>query len=206
MDGLRNTIGPDGYRLVLPEGWIRLNVRGDVDKTIREAIAHSPIDTLPRDERPKRRAALEGRLRLAINNAKKIDAYAMYVPLKGMHGLAIPASFMVAAATDFSGGGPEQDVLDQLLSAPGAQPVVLDGSDAVRTESVVSGSDEDLEHEIQARQVSYTVAVPGTQEWLIVLFDVLLGDGSDEEYDKLVEALTFLFDSIMTTFRWQFSD
>ena len=196
--------GPDGYRLVLPNGWIRLNVRDDVDATVAEALAEISFDSLPRDERPRRRAAIEGRLRQAIANAKRIDAYAMYLPIKGMHGLAIPASFLVAEATDFSGGGPASEVLAQLLAAPDAQPVTVDGVEAVRTASATSGIDEETGREVPARQIVYTIPVPDTAQWLVVVFDVIAGEGMSDEYTAFVDALVVLFDGIMTTFRWNF--
>jgi hypothetical protein len=199
-------LGPDGYRLALPDGWVRLNVRENVDAIIADALAEMDFGRLPRDERPKRRAAIEGRLRLAVENAKKIDAYAMYVPLKGMHGIAIPASFIVAEATDFSGGGPEDEVLGQLLIAPGAQSVMLDGSAAVRSESTTGGIDEVSGTKIPTRQIVYTVAVPNTVQWLVVVFDVVAGSGDSEEYTAFVDALVMLFDGIMTTFRWNYFD
>ena len=200
----RDRFGPDGYRLALPQGWVRLNVRESHDAVVAEALAEIDFDSLPRDERSKRRAALEGRLRLAIDKAKKIDAYAIYLPLKGMHGLAIPASFIVAEATDFSGGGPQADVLAQLLTDPGARPAIIDGSDAVRTESVTGGVDEMSGTEVPARQIVYTIPVPDTQQWLLAVFDVIAGEGESEQYVAFVDALIVLFDSIMTTFRWNF--
>lgn len=123
--GARHSVGPDGNRLVLPEGWVRLNVRDYADRVVRAALESLSFDSLPRDERPRRRAAIEGRLRLAMDNAKKIDAFALYVPLGDMHGMAVPASFVVAEATDFASGGPESDVLMQLLAGPGATQALL---------------------------------------------------------------------------------
>jgi hypothetical protein len=199
-------LGPDGYRVVLPDGWIRLNVREDVDATVADALSDISFENLPRDERPKRRAAIEGRLRQAVANAKRIDAYAMYVPLKGMHGTAIPASFIVAEATDFAGGGPQEDVLAKLLTASGARPVTVDGVDAVRTEASTSGVDEPSGHEVPARQIVYTIPVPDTAQWLLVVYDVIAGAGMTAEYAAFVDALVVLFDGIMSTFRWNFFD
>jgi hypothetical protein len=201
----QRTFGPDGYRLILPEGWTQLDVRQDVDTTVADALRLVPLDELPRDERPKRRAAIEGRLRQAIAGARRVDAFAMYLPLMGMHGTAIPASFVVAEATDFSGGGPEEEVLQQLLSAPGAGPVVIDGSDGVRTDTRTEGIDELSGQQIPARQIVYTVPVPDSLQWLLVVFDVVSDEDLDEEAALFVEALVALFDAIMTTFRWQFA-
>jgi hypothetical protein len=199
-------LGPDGYRVALPEGWVRLDVRADVGATVAAALAEISFESLPRDERPKRRAAIEGRLRQAIASAKRVDAYAMYLPLKGMHGTAIPASFIVAEATDFSGGGPQHDVLAQLLAAPGAQPVTVDGVEAVRTEAATSGVDEVSGQEVPARQIVYTIPVPDTLQWLLVVYDVIAGEQMSEEYAAFVDALVVLFDGIMSTFRWNFFD
>ncbi len=203
---MRRRLGPDGYRLALPQGWVRLNVREDIDAVVAEALADIDFSSLPRDDRPGRRAAVEGRLRLAVRNAQKIDAYAMYLPVKGMHGIAIPASFIVAEATDFSGSGPPEEVLAQLVTGPGATPAMLDGSAAVRTEAVTGSLDEPSGIEVTARQIVYTVPVPETFQWLIVVFDVLAGDGTSDEYASFVDALVMLFDGIMTTFRWNFFD
>lgn len=202
-NGRAHVGGPGGYRLILPDGWAQLDVRRDVDVTVAEALAQVPFDGIPRDERPKRRAAIEGRLRQAITNARKVDAYAMYIPLGGMHGMAIPASFIIGEATDFSGAGPEGEVLQQLLATPGAQPVVIDGSDGVRTESRTEGADELSGQVVPARQVVYTVPVPDSLEWLVVVFDVLSDEELEPDASMFVEALIALFDAVMTTFRWQ---
>jgi hypothetical protein len=130
----------------------------------------------------------------------------MYVCLQGMHGMAIPASFIVGEATDFSGGGPEKEVVAELLTAPGAQPVVIDGSDGVRTESNTVGADEPTGQQVPARQVVYTVPVPDSSEWLVVVFDVVSDDTADENAVMFVRALIMLFDAVMSTFRWQFPD
>lgn len=195
--------GPAGYRLVLPRGWTQLDVRQDPDVTVAEVLAEVPLDDLPIDERPKRRAAIEGRLRSAISRARKVDTYAMYLAVQGMHGMAIPASFVVAEATDFSGSGPAEDVLDELLAAPNAVPVLVDGSDAVRTLSIASALDEASGQEVPAQQVVYTIPVPGSPQWLLVVFEVIAGDGMDDDYAALVNALIGLFDAVMTTFRWR---
>lgn len=199
-------VGAAGYRLVLPEGWVRLNVRDDKQATVDSVLAEIPLDSLPRDERAKRRVAVEGRLRAAIDNARKIDAYAMYLPLHGMHGLAIPASFVVAAASDLMGSGTDEQILEALMGSPGARPVVLDGSDAVRTETTNVTMDEASGIEVGAVQIVYTVHVPGTTEWLVVVYDVMTSDEPDEDYRQFVDALVALFDGIMSTFRWTFAD
>ena len=194
-------VGPDGYRLVLPAGWVQLDVRQDLDKTIADVLTEMPFDGIPRDERPRRRATVEGRLRRAIAAARTVDAYAMYVPLKGMQGSAVPASFVVADATDFS-GGPPHEVLRQLLSSPDAQPVDVDGVEATRTETTTTGVDEPTETEVHVRQVVYTVPVPDSLQWLIVVYEIVIDERLDVEARNVVDALVTLFDAVMTTFRW----
>ena len=205
MSESRVPSGPDGYRIVLPQGWTQLDVRADINATVAGALAGIPFERAPRDDRARLRAAIEGRLRTAIADAKKVDAYALYVCLQGMRGIAIPASFVIGQATDFSGGGPEGDVLAQLLTAPGAQPVVIDGSDGVRTESVATGVDEASGQRMPARQLTYVLPVPNSTDWLLAVFDVIGDETADEQGQALIGALLMLFDAVMSTFRWQFA-
>ncbi|MGN6608472.1 MAG: hypothetical protein ACTHMS_15865 [Jatrophihabitans sp.] len=192
-------LAPGAFRLALPAGWVRLDVRGDLDATVREAVESVRPPDLPRDEWAPRRAKLEGLLRTAAAGAASIDALGLYLPLGGMHGMSIPASFVVAEATQLAGGS-VQEVLTALAAAPGAALASVDGEPSVRTDEVVTPARPSGGVEVPpTRRVAYVFPAPHSSRWLTVTCSVL---AVEEAAAPVVGALVTLFDAVMTTFRW----
>ena len=187
-----------GYSLVLPPGWVRVPVHGDVDKTLDEAIARALPPDLPRDEATPVKVRIKGRLLKAAAESRDMGALDLYLPLEGMHGLAIPASFIV---TDIPvpPGQDEAAAVRELVNS-GAEPVSVEGDDALRLDETIQ-ADSLLNDEVTtpSRRITYLIPAPGVPHWVSVTFSTI-GDG--DPVSEFTEVLIGLFDAIMTTFRW----
>lgn len=190
-----------GYRLVLPPGWVRVPVDRelalvdeDLDRAIREAV---PAAT-PRDEVASAVVRIKGRLMQAAAEAQAAGGLDLYLPIGGMHGLAIPASFLVCEVPVSDVQRPDA-ALTELAAEPGATLVDIDGARAVRTDVVLPVDTLMTEVDVPTRRVNYLIPVPGASRWLTATFSTVAdGDPSGD----FAEVLVVLFDSILTTFRF----
>jgi hypothetical protein len=187
-----------GYSLVLPPGWVRVPVHGDVDKTLDAAIDRALPADLPRDEATPLKVKIKGRLLKAAAESRDIGALDLYLPLEGMHGLAIPASFIVSDIPVPPGQDEAAAVRD--LVRTGAEPVTVEGDDALRLDETVQ-PDSLMSEDVRtpSRRITYLIPAPGVPHWVSVTFSTV-GDG--DPASEFTEVLIGLFDAIMTTFRW----
>jgi hypothetical protein len=190
-------LAPGGYALVLPPGWIRVPVNGDPDKQLDEAIDRALPADLPRDEAARLKVKIKGRLLKAAADARDVGALDIYLPLEGMHGTAIPASFVVCEVP-VRPGQAEDEALRE-LAGTGGEPVTVDGEQALRFDDVLAPDTLMTDVDVPSRRITYVVPVPGSPRWLTVSFSTV-GDG--EPAGEFAELLVALFDAIMTTFRF----
>lgn len=190
---------PTTYQLALPNGWVRLAVRESDDAGVRAAVASVLPADLPRDDAAKARARIEGRLRVAIAQAREIDAVDLYVPLGGMGGFSIPASFLVTEIRTEQGERGVEAALTAIGGGAAARPVEIDGGPAVRTEQIESEPDPQTETPVRYRRISYLVPMAGTGRMLAITCSIVIGDDANADY---VQALVALFDAVLRTFRW----
>jgi hypothetical protein len=187
------------YRLVLPPGWVRLPVQRGTDEAIKRAVDDVLKADLPRDAAVAFNVQVQGRLRRALARARSVGALDVYVPLAGMHGLAIPASFVVTEILDIAADTSERGLLE-LADQPGSTMVRVDGRAAVRTDEIRPPDADETDTEgLSARRVSYLLPAPGGESWLVLTFSTI-GDG--EPGGEFAGVLVELFDAIISTFRW----
>lgn len=188
-----------GYTLVLPPGWMRIPVNGGAtDHTIDEAISAALPPDLPRDEAAKVRVTVKGRLLAAAADARDSGALDIYLPLAGMHGHAIPASFLVSEIP-VQPGRDADEAMREFAAEPGAGPVTVDGDPAIRLDTVLEPDTLMTEVDVPTRRITYLIPVSGLPRWLAVTFSTV-GDGDPSS--DFSQILVDLFDAIMTTFRW----
>lgn len=190
-----------GYSLVLPPGWVRVPLNGASDgtleRTLERAVAGALPAELPRDERARATVRIMGRLRAVAAEARESGALDLYLPIRGMHGLAIPASFLVHEVP-VPAGEDERAALAELVAAGGAE-VVVDGASGVRQDATLPADPLMSETGTPTRRISYVLPAPGAGRWLSVVYSTFAdGDAASEFAEVLVD----LFDAIMTTFRW----
>jgi hypothetical protein len=206
---VRSPAPAGGYTVVLPPGWVRLDVRSDealteIDVAIEEALANGPRDSLgPLVSRLRRRAAA------MVQRARDNGGIDVYLPLRGVRGRPVPASFVVAVLTlpPLSGAavarGADLDVSATLLSTvvartPGAQALSLPAGPAVRSQRVAEP--DLLSDDPETCRVDYHLPVPGDPGRLVVVTFTTAGGGDPR--DDVAELLVDLFDAVMTTWRW----
>jgi hypothetical protein len=189
-----------GYRVVLPPGWVQLPVRTNPADTLDAQLERMRPESDPEWAAAARR--LRARVMALIEVARDQNAVDVYVPLEGIDGVLVPASFLVAlaqpraAASSGAGASPPTEGVAAALAAayPEATAVVIDGAPAVRTTRSESSLDG------RGAGIDYVIAIPnGLDRWLTVSFSLATGVKRDHAFtDRLVE----LFDAIMATFRW----
>jgi hypothetical protein len=194
-----SAVTPNSYTLVLPPGWIRVSLGGTMDAAVKD-IADRMFAHLPRDAYPQRRREMEDMLRDMVRQARATNGIDLYLPVEEMHGLSVPASFVV-------GGAALPDRLDDLdtlgllgaLAADG-RLVDIDGSSGVRTERIQPAEPE-RGASAASRRVDYAFPIPGdTRRWLTVAFST---PGGGDPTDQVADVLVELFDAMMATFEWR---
>jgi hypothetical protein len=187
-----------GYRLVLPPGWVRVPLRENPAAAV-DAILDRSFAQLPMDSFGPFRSELRKKVLAQIQKARENEGVDLYVPIERMHGVIVPASFVVALLQFDS--AEEADAEDLLIAyaaqTDNATVTEIDGSAAVRSQRVVPGADT----QDGSRRVDYLIEIPqGLDRWLSVSFSTL-GDGDPD--GDVAKLLVELFDAIMSTFRWQ---
>jgi hypothetical protein len=198
-----------GYTVVLPPGWVRLDVGSDdalaeVEAAVQESMPPGSKDSLgPLVEQLRRRATV------VLQRARDNGAVDVYLPLRGVRGRPVPASFVVAVLRlpDPPGeavvNGPQADRSAALMSTlvartPGAQMRQLPAGPAVRSRQVVEP--EMLTDDPRVSRVDYHLPVPGDPTRVVVVTFNTAGTG--DPGDDVAELLVDLFDALMTTWRW----
>lgn len=199
-----------GYNLVPPPGWDRIPLQdGETNETIRRIVERAVEELpagLPRDDISKARMELFKQLRKAAKQAAKNHGLALYLPVERIHGMHIPASFVVSEPVGGAGMGdvPSDEVLRHLAAGRGAaEPVEVDGSEGTRVERIAPAPpDEELSY--ASRRVEYVLPVPGAlpTRWVTVTFSTI---GAGHPEGELSDVLVDVFDAVMTTFRWSYA-
>ncbi|HET6561429.1 MAG TPA: hypothetical protein VFG72_06110 [Marmoricola sp.] len=193
-----------GYSILLPPPWHRVHLgasRGrDVRRAMDRATARAPKE-IPPDQRATIRRRLEAELVRQLDAVEERGGRDFYFPAHDLDGVGLNASFVVSAVVP--GARAEAGAVGGVLATlvgQGGEPVSVDDTVWVRTESVVEG-DGDAQAALRARQVDYLAAVPGDERRWVLVTCTVLGDGDP---DSLPTGLVVeLFDAIMSTWRWQ---
>ncbi|HEY2831623.1 MAG TPA: hypothetical protein VGJ14_04305 [Sporichthyaceae bacterium] len=188
-----------GYRLVWPPGWARIPLRSGTEEAI-EAILDTATAALPPDapDVPERRAQVGAYLRDTVA-AYDENCLHLYLPVEAVHGVVVPASFVVADIAFGSVDPLDPNLLiEGLTTGPGARRVTIAGTACSRTETLAP-ADPARGVPFPSRRVVYVLPVPADPDrWLVVTFSALRTDSDDDPSTVSVE----LFDAIMSTFRW----
>ena len=197
-----------GYTIVLPAGWRRIPARAGTDKAIKgilDEVFGKLSKDLPRDKVMPHRRELERRLAKMIRQARQKAAIDLYLPIEYIHGMPVPASFIVSqgALSGAGPGDPTQVVAYLAAQSDDASPITVDGAVGVRSERA-TGPDPATEIDVGSRRADYVLAVPGAPDsWLMIAFSTLGSGDPDGPYARI---LVELFDAMMTTFRWTRAD
>lgn len=196
----------DAWALLLPAGWVRFPTGEEqlreLDEAIEEVVAKALPADLPRDSvEPHRRMLADG-LRSSLADARAAGAGAVYLPTEPMNGVMIPGSLTELELVSDPGSNPLEVVAEVLVDGyEESELVEIDGRPGVRVvETTLDAHPDGDLPDASTRQVVYVVSRDQADgEWLVLSFSTVW---TNEEGERLAEALVFFFDAVMTTFRW----
>lgn len=214
-----------GYTLVLPPGWMRLDARSDDATTEIDAALEEVLAQAPRDSVAPIVAELRKRASAMVEQARACGAIDLYLPLRGVRGRAVPASFVVALATLPPLPGGDRRSTDDVQASAAVLTTLVARDPTARLEPLAAGSAVRTQHRVDpvldpdepsVVQVDYHLPVPGDPSRIVlVTFTAAIGTdapsagggaaGATEQGtgDPLTDLLVELFDAVMSTFRWQ---
>jgi hypothetical protein len=191
-----------GYRLIVPPGWVRIPLHDDPQAAI-DRILETSFAGLPRDEVWPARRDLRAQLLDQIKTARDNEGVDLYLPVERVHGVTIPASFVVAILPFATAEEPQaEDVLAAYVAGTdNAEVTELDGSPAARTQTVapgVTGAEDGSQ--FPSTRINYLVRLPVEADtWMTISFSTI-GDGTPgSDFTTMMIAL---FDAIVGTLRW----
>lgn len=193
------------FLIALPPGWARLPAKvGDrplLRLAIDEIIAEALPSSLPRERAEPWRGEMRKRLTGVVLEADEAGATAIYLPVRNVDGVSIPASIIESELDDDEQEDPETVITDTVRGFPGGSRHTVDGARAARTDRTLTQVQPPGDWpEVTNRQIVYTIEVPHRPgRWIVMSFSAVSGDGQTGAF---AEALVYLFDALMTTFRW----
>ena len=189
-----------GYHLVTVTPWRRINLLGDLDAQVDEAIEGAARD-VPPEVPPDQVGPLKRRMRDTMH-AQLVAARAdggldFYYTAEEHHGFGYNATFVVSGVMSTTSSGREVAEALTELFRQGDEPVSIGGTVWARRERTTAQEPAELvDGEVPSRRVDYTTSVPGApRRWIQVTFSAI-GDGD------LVGLVVELFDAMMSTWRW----
>jgi hypothetical protein len=190
------------YSLVLPPGWVHIVVREPGDKAVA-ALAKKLVSHLPKAQQPRLARLMCNHLEETIAQAREGNAQDVYFPTEMLGGSPVPMSIVVAEAPIPKGKSVSQvDALVGFAAMPGAEAKAIDGSLAVRTTGNLSAKCDEKGNVVvpPTKRISYLVSTTtGTPRLMLVMGSIIRLEA--DEKGELLDALEFLFESIVTTIR-----
>ena len=208
MTSLRPALA-SGYTVILPPGWLRLDARTsggtqELDRELDQVLA-----AVPRDSYGPILTQVRKQAHSVLDQARTAGALDLYLPLGGMHGTAVPASFLVATVTFDSpppGNAAAKDLeatalhIATMLAArtPSGEVREMPAGIAVRSRQVIAATGQS---QWPGARVDYHWPMPSQPlKWVLASFTTI---GSGTPDDDVADLLVELFDAIMLTWRWR---
>jgi hypothetical protein len=203
-EGSAPPVVPNGYRLIIPPGWVRLPLRHSTEQALEEVV-FSRLKHLPpgvsKDDGMKYRLTVRRSLTRQITEARMAGGLDLYLPLTTRYGMALAASFVVSEhiATGSAALSPELLLAGLVRATEDGRAITrkLAGTLAVRREHVRPGG-----HDVRVatRRVEYALAVPHDPRRVLSIVFSTPGDGDvDSDFTR---AVAELFDASVLTLRW----
>ena len=175
----------DGYRIVLPPGWVRIPLRVGTEEAMEEFVYSRTGASAPQGasqgEQMRHGAEVRRVLEEQIAVARGANGLDLYLPLSPRQ-RPVAASFLVSEV-------PPPGDRDRAHPEPGS----------TRRE-YVRPADARREVAVATRHVDYTLSVPGDPGRMLAVSFSTPGDGDPDS--AFTDLLVELFDALMTTFRW----
>lgn len=200
-----------GYTVVLPPGWIRLDARSPRGTTELDTALDDALSGLPQDRFGPLVSQARKQAHAMLAQARTAGVHDLYLPLAGMHGTAIPASFAVRTMTlppppaalrrpDDTDQEALRIALGLAERLPAGELRSLTAGVAVRSRQRGADTDQVVPGLSRATtRVDYHWPLPGESlHWAVASFTT-----ADMEAPEVTELLVELFDAVMTTWRWR---
>ena len=193
-----------GFRIVEPAGWVRLAADTPDTAEVR-ALAKTIASASAVALRPQIETFVYDQLWAALTEASAKGGTDLLLPTGLVAGAPVPMSIVVAVVPlgEFGAADSQSDALLAYAARhDGARAVEIDGSLAVRSVvdvGAIEGTD-DASRAFDTRRVSYVIAAPTIDRRMMVVTSSMKRELEDKE-DKVLEAMEFLFDSMMGTVR-----
>lgn len=192
------------FELIVPEGWVQIPTTPETAKLrkrmIGELVRHHLPETLPRDKAEPWRRMLRNELTAATDEAGRNRARSVLLPLEEFNGFRLPGSMVLTVVDSEDENEDPERLLAAILADAGGDGTYLEigGSPAVRVAAVIDGGKTAPGRPVW--KISYYIAnldAPGV--WGLVTFTVFT-DG--DVLAEPVTAVVLLFDTIVSTLRW----
>jgi hypothetical protein len=196
----------DAWVFLLPAGWARFPIgdgrEAELDEAVEQVVRRALPDDLPRDRAEPMRRMIRERLRAQLVEADGAGASVVYLPVRPIDGVVVPASIVEVEFESDAGVDPLQVVSSVLADGyEQSEVLALDGRAAAR----VVATRRQVEREgdwptVSTRQIVYVVSRDEEAgEWLALSCSIVF---DSPESERLAGALELFFDAAMTTFRW----
>jgi hypothetical protein len=193
------------YVMVRPPGWVHIPI-DEKAADASAAFAHTAAKTLPPEKRAMAEQFIVQQLAAAVAQAEDNGGQDLLFPGETVNGAAVPLSIVVAQAPMPAGStsAPRMEALTSFsVRSPTSQIVSVGGEPAIRQFAEVP-TREDAQGNFEApanRRVTYLVWSPGQSPRLMMFVGTIMRLETDEGA-SLVEALEFLFDTLVSTVRF----
>jgi hypothetical protein len=198
-----------GYTVILPPGWLRLDARTEHGTEELDRELDAILATVPRDSYGPLITQAREQAHETLKAARIAGALDLYLPLGGMHGTAVPASFLVTAVA-FNEPPPDLLASDDpeatsmriaimlATSMPQGEVREMPAGMAVRSRQDVAATGESQQ---PGTRLDYHWPLPSQPlKWALASFTTLRASTPE---DDVTELLVDLFDAIMLTWRWR---
>jgi hypothetical protein len=186
---------PKDYRLALPDGWFRIDVRPGFRKRAIQALLNRQFRGV--DNAPHLRQQLQDRLMTMAQAAYAAGGIEIYICHQDILGVPIPASLVISLTPQTPDGRavtPEQ-LAGTIEGAKEVALVDLPAGMAVRTRRRTVPEEGDPSGNIMpVTNLDLFVPVPSSGSYLVLAFSTNL--------DELADGLVDLFDAIARTLQW----
>jgi hypothetical protein len=212
------------YNFVIPPGWLRLDLRGELEPEVRRFADVLLVDA-PRDRVAAARAALVRQITSLASAAKADGVLDLVLPVMSVDGSTANASFAVTAfdtadldPVDVIAGIASTDASATLIEvadlvALRTEEAVASDPDAVRATVIEMATDagaatdspgtpEPVLPELVSRRVRHYLGHPERpDDWIIAMLSVMQAD--TESSRNLSQTMVDLFDQVVLTMRFE---
>lgn len=183
------------YHLILPPGWVLLPVRDEAGKAIKDHV-ESLFDPGQRDRTAHARRALRTSLEEIASSARESGGVDLIMPLS----MPWPMPLSASIVTSQHPTSPDISVGDAFETGAGIARRELQDVTAAEEANQGPAPDDTSAPVVPLRRVTYQWAVPDRAETFLASMAV---SGQDlPEHRPLVDAITTLVDTIMSTLTW----